>query len=183
MNGTSNKNKNILSVGCGKSITDDNATRLDICPDINPDVVWDLNNYPYPFDDSSFTEIECFDTIEHLEKIPQAVEEFHRILMPDGLLKVTTPHFSCANSYVDPTHRWHLSYFSFDYFQEDNPLSYYSQARFNIKNRQIHFKGNKFTTSIVRRLANRFPETWEQRWAWIFPGWFLYFELQAVKSQ
>jgi hypothetical protein len=26
---------------------------------------------------------------------------------------------------------------------------------------------------VVARLGNRFPRAWEQRWAWIFPAWFL----------
>jgi len=34
---------------------------------------------------------------------------------------------------------------------------------------------------VVRRLANRFPKAYEERWAWILPAWFLYFELKAIK--
>ena len=37
------------------------------------------------------------------------------------------------------------------------------------------------TNRVVRRLANRYPAAYEQRWAWIFPAWFLYFELRVVK--
>jgi len=34
---------------------------------------------------------------------------------------------------------------------------------------------------LVRRLANRYPAAYERRWTWIFPAWFLYFELEVVK--
>lgn len=34
---------------------------------------------------------------------------------------------------------------------------------------------------IVRRLANHFPGSYERRWAWLFPAWYLYFELEVVK--
>jgi hypothetical protein len=34
---------------------------------------------------------------------------------------------------------------------------------------------------IVRRLANRYPLQYEQRWTWMFPAWFLYFELRVIK--
>jgi len=34
---------------------------------------------------------------------------------------------------------------------------------------------------LVFRLANRFPERYERRWAWMFPAWFLYYELEVVK--
>lgn len=166
-----------LSVGCGAKLPEPNLVRLDISEKLSPDVVWDLNNFPYPFADSSFSVIECFDVIEHLDNIPKTMEEFNRILKINGLLRITTPHFSCANSFVDPTHKYHLSYFSFDYFCENHNLSYYSEARYTIKHRYIHFQGSKFNRTIIRKLANKFPQEYEQRWAWIFPAWFLEFEL------
>lgn len=171
----------ILSVGCGSRKSEDGVIRLDISPEVEPDVVWNLDRIPYPFSDSMFSEIECWDVIEHLSDIPKTLEEFHRILVWGGVLKITTPHFSCANSYVDPTHKWHLSYFSFDYFSDEHRLSYYSKARYKIKSRQIQFQGGKINRSIIGRLANKFPKSYEQRFAWILPAWFLYIELEAIK--
>ena len=170
-----------LSVGCGKRTPEPHLIRLDISPDVEPDVVWNLDKFPYPFEDSSFSTVECYDVIEHLQDIPKTLEEFHRILKPNGLLQITTPHFSCANSFVDPTHRWHLSYFSFDYFFESHTLSYYSKARYKVNARHLQFQGGKFNRSIISRIANKFPKTYEQRWAWIFPAWYLYFELEVIK--
>jgi len=37
------------------------------------------------------------------------------------------------------------------------------------------------TNKVVHRLANRYPKEYEERWAWMFPAWFLYFELEALK--
>ncbi|MBD2114432.1 MULTISPECIES: class I SAM-dependent methyltransferase [Cyanophyceae] len=170
----------ILSVGCGKQESRPSVVRLDISADVDPDVVWDLGKFPYPFSNASFDVIECFDVIEHLHEIPPTMEEFHRILKPGGILKITTPHFSCANSYIDPTHRWHLSYFTFDYFCDGHELSYYSKARFTIQYRFLMFQGGRFNRSLVSRLANRFPKSYENRWAWIFPAWYLYFELTSI---
>ncbi|HBB32227.1 MAG TPA: hypothetical protein DDZ80_23695 [Cyanobacteria bacterium UBA8803] len=171
----------VLAIGCGNRQTEHGVVRLDISPSVNPDIVWDLDCIPYPFDNSTFSKIECFDVIEHLSNIPQTLEELHRILKPGGLLKITTPHFSCANSYTDPTHKYHLSYFSFDYFCKDHNLAYYSKVRYRIYNRHIQFQGGRFSRSIVSRLANQFPKLYEHRWAWIFPAWFLEFELEAIK--
>lgn len=171
----------ILSVGCGKNDFDPNVIRLDKSSRVEPDVVWDLDTFPYPFEDSLFSEIKCLDVIEHLADIPRVMEEFHRILKPKGLLTITTPHFSSANSFIDPTHRWHLSRFSFDCFCAGHNLAYYSSARYLMKSHHIQFQGGMFIRSIVSRFANKFPEKYEQRFAWIFPAWFLYFELEAVK--
>lgn len=171
----------VLSVGCGRRSSESNLIRLDISPDVEPDVVWDLESFPYPFGDSEFCVIECFDVIEHLTSIPKVLGEFHRVLKPNGLLKLTTPHFSCANSYIDPTHKHHLSYFSFDYFCEGHDLSYYSAAKYKIRHRHMQFQGGRFNRSIMSRFANNFPKVYEHRWAWIFPAWYLYFELQSIK--
>lgn len=171
----------ILSVGCGYRAGQPNLVKLDKSPQVNPDVVWDLDKFPYPFEDSSFSEIECFDVIEHLGDISNTMEEFYRILAPGGILKITTPHFSCANSFIDPTHKWHLSYFSFDFFCNEHKLAYYSQARYQIEERMINFQGGRLNQAIIRKLANRFPLSYEQRWAWIFPAWYLFFELKAIK--
>ena len=35
---------------------------------------------------------------------------------------------------------------------------------------------------LVWRLANRYPEAYERRWAWVFPAFFLSFELEVVKD-
>jgi SAM-dependent methyltransferase len=175
------ENKTLLSVGCGRKPKESGIVTLDISPEVEPDVVWNLEKIPYPSENSTFSEIECFDVIEHLSNIPNSLEEFHRILQPGGILKITTPHFSCANSYIDPTHKWHLSYFTFDYFSDNHNLSYYSKARYRIRTRHIYFQGGRFNKSILRRLANKFPKTYEQRWAWIFPAWYMYFELEAIK--
>lgn len=170
-----------LSVGCGNKKPEPNLVRLDISAEVNPDLVWDLDEFPYPFANSEFDEIECLDVIEHLADIPKTLEEFKRIIKSGGILKITTPHFSCANSYIDPTHKWHLSYFSFDFFCEGHQFSYYSNARYRIRNRCILFQGGWWNKCIMGKLANKFPNTYEQRWAWIIPAWFLYFELEAVK--
>lgn len=174
-------NSLVLSVGCGKRAPEPGVVRLDISKDVSPDYVWDLDNTPYPFEDRVFSKIECFDVIEHLANIPKTFEEFHRILKIGGDLIITTPHFSCANSYIDPTHKYHLSYFSFDYFSDSHKLSYYSKVKYKITKKHIQFQGGRFNRSFVSRLANRFPHSYEQKYAWIFPAWYLYFELEAVK--
>ena len=44
----------------------DNLTTLDLNPDHKPDVVWDLNNIPLPFEDSAFDEIHAYNILEHV---------------------------------------------------------------------------------------------------------------------
>ena len=170
----------VLSIGSGKQEKEDGLTRLDISAETNPDVVWDLNNFPYPFEDQSYDLIECYDVIEHIDSIPKVMEQCHRILKKGGVIKLTTPHFSSANSYIDPTHKFHLSYFSFDCFSDQHEYSYYSKARFKILKRDLRFNGNRLYRAIFYRVAKHFPKFYETRLTWIFPAWFLYFELEAI---
>ena len=94
---------------------------------------------------------------------------------------MVTPHYSCNNSWTDPTHRWHLAYHSFDYFCDGHVYAYYSRCRYKLKARSIEFQHGRFHRSIMRRLANRWPDSYERHWAWMVPAWLLYFELEAVK--
>jgi SAM-dependent methyltransferase len=169
----------ILSMGSGIEKRKENVVRLDISKETGADVIWNLNHFPYPFEDNSFDIIECFDVIEHVDNIPLVMQECHRILKKEGLMNITTPHYSCSNSYIDPTHKYHLSYFSFDCFSAEHKYHYYSKARFFIVQKKMMFKGFYLRKAILNKIANKYPAFYENHLAWIFPAWFLYFELKA----
>ena len=95
-------------------------------------------------------------------------------------MHITVPHFSSANAYTDPTHCRLFSYFTFDYFDPGHKFGFYSAARFKRVRAQIVFQPS-MTNTIVRRLANRRPFAYEQRWAWMFPAWFLSVDLEVIK--
>lgn len=168
-----------LNLGCGKKHFPDHVN-LDLVPAVNPDVVHDLDCYPYPFPDSRFDEIVVYDVIEHIGDVPSFMREIWRLAKPGAKVQITTPHFSASNSYTDPTHRRHLGYFSLDYFTAGHALNFYGSDGFKVDHRVMYFYptiGNK----VVHRLANRWPRIYEQRWTWIFPAWYLSFSLTVAK--
>lgn len=156
------------------------AVNLDISHEVGADVVHDLARMPWPLPSDRFREVYAYDVIEHLEDVVGVMEEIHRVCKPGALLHITVPHFSSANAFVDPTHRHQFSCFSFDYFDEGHELAFYSRARFKRSRVQIVF-APRLVNKLVHRLANRRPQAYEQRWAWIFPAWFLSIDLEAVK--
>jgi len=168
-----------LNLGCGLR---KRADSLNVDVRGEPDLVWDLDEHPYPLPRGHFEHIFAHDVVEHLASVKDFVEEAHALLVPGGILEITTPHFSCANSYVDPTHRQHLSYFSFDYFTAGHPWSFYSTARFEVVERTIVFRA-RLWDRLVERFANRHPELYEQRLAWTLPAWFLIFKLRTVAPE
>jgi hypothetical protein len=168
-----------LNLGCGMKREAD-AVNVDRVASITPDVVHDLNQRPWPFDDDSFEEISAFDVVEHLEDVVATMEEIHRVAAPGCVVRLTVPHFSCSNAFTDITHRHFFSYFSFHYFTGENEFPFYSPARFRRKRSSIVFYPT-WINKAVWRLAKRWPAAYERSWAWIAPAWFLYFELEVVK--
>jgi len=180
MNPVPPESRTKLNLGCGnKHIAD--FINLDIAPAVKPDVVHDLDRFPYPFPDSRFSEIVVYDVIEHIGDVPSFMREIWRVGKPGAKVTITTPNFSAANSYTDPTHRRHLGYFSLDYFSASHPLNYYGTDGFSVNWREIFF-ARTLVNKLVHRAANRWPHEYERRWAWIFPAWYLQFELKVSKA-
>jgi len=170
-----------LNLGCGRQHLRD-AINLDITASTTPDVVHDLNSFPWPFPDNHFREVLANDVLEHLENFIEAMEEIHRICRDGAVIRITVPHFSCSNAYTDPTHQRTFGYFSFDYVTGDNELDFYTSGRFKKLSSRLFFFPS-LVNKLVWRVANRFPMAYERRWAWMFPAWYLYFELEVQKGE
>jgi hypothetical protein len=108
------------------------------------------------------------------------MEEIHRVSTDDAIVHITVPHFSSSNTFTDPTHKHQFGWKSFHYITGEHELSFYTPCRFRRRTVSIVFAPT-LVNKIVHRVANRFPEAYEDRWAWIFPAWFLYFELEVIK--
>lgn len=175
------KKYTMLDIGAGEHRRPE-TLRLDKSPLVNPDVLHDLDVYPYPLEDNTFEHVFCHHVVEHLDDIVRFMEEVHRILKPGGKLWMYTPHFSSSNSWTDPTHRRHLGYFSFDYFSDngDNVVDFYTSVRFHITLRRLEFH-NRHRWFGVSWLANRFPRTYEKYYCWRFPAKNIHVEMLAVK--
>ena len=65
-------------------------------------------------------------------------------------------------------------------YTTEHELDHYSHARFARRTTRISFYAS-IVNRVVFRLANRWPERYERRWAWVFPAWFLYYELEVRK--
>jgi SAM-dependent methyltransferase len=169
----------VLNLGCGRKRRE-GAVNVDCTARTRPDVVHDLNVRPWPFPNDAFAEVFAFDVLEHLEDVVAAMEEVHRVCRNGARVEITVPHFSSANAFTDPTHRHFFSRFSFDYFDDAHDFGFYSAASFEVVRARVIFaKG--LVNRIVARLANRYPRTYEHRWAWMFPAWFISVELRVVK--
>jgi hypothetical protein len=170
----------ILNLGCGKKKLP-NALNVDIVPDVEPDLVLDVQRRPWPLPSDWFREIHAYDVLEHTEDVVAFMEEAHRVAADDALLVVTVPHFSSANAFTDPTHRHYFGASSFDYFTGQQAHDHYTRVRFRKEAVEVIFH-RTLANKLVHRVAKRFPLEWERRWAWMFPAWFISVRLRVDKS-
>ncbi|MSU31913.1 MAG: methyltransferase domain-containing protein [Pedosphaera sp.] len=119
----------ILNLGAGRKRLE-NAINVDWVSSTGPDIVHDLNVFPWPFRDHSFKEIYDNDVLEHLDDIVKVVNEIHRISESGAQVSITVPHFSSGNAFTDPTHRHYFGSRSFEYFTGESLLSFYADCRF-----------------------------------------------------
>jgi predicted SAM-dependent methyltransferase len=86
------------------------------------DLVCNLTEYPWPFEDGSVDEVRCSHYLEHLtgtERIP-FMNELWRVLRVGTVATITVPYWTSQRSVQDPTHQWPpLSENSFLYFDRD----------------------------------------------------------------
>jgi predicted SAM-dependent methyltransferase len=180
----------VLDVGCGRhKVT--GAVGLDCVAVQGVDVVYDLNIFPYPFPANTFDEIYARHVIEHLEDVPHLLAELHRVAKPGARLFINTPHYSYTGSWRDPTHRWHFSAQSFEYFSVGHPSDYYSGlGRYRIVSIRItmlnlwRLLGMEWLINAVNihprwRFLRRF---WEEYLAFQFRAREIQVILEAVKD-
>jgi hypothetical protein len=99
-----------LNLGCG-------AKRLEGYINIDkfgdPDLRFDLETFPYPWNDNSVVEIEMNHVLEHLGQQTQIylriIQELYRICRPGAKIHVMVPHHRSDRFFHDPTHVRHIT--------------------------------------------------------------------------
>ncbi|MCK4912768.1 MAG: class I SAM-dependent methyltransferase [Candidatus Omnitrophica bacterium] len=171
----------ILDLGCGDA-KEKGAVGIDYRPCQAVDIVHDLNIYPWPLENNFFDLVVCKHVIEHLNDVIKAMEEIHRILKKGGIVKIYTPHMSNIMSFRDPTHKWHFTCGSFDYFIEGlqkNQVSY-TDISFKLVKKRLTFTNN-IVGPLAKSISKLSMETYEKHFCRMFPAKELYLEMQAVK--
>lgn len=98
-----------LNLGCGET-KKVGYINVDWQAAVQPDVIHDLNIFPYPFLDNYFDLIEAAHVLEHLDKPFLAMKEIYRILRPGGELLIKVPHFSRGFTHAEHTHGFDVTF-------------------------------------------------------------------------
>ena len=168
----------ILDVGCGSTKVP-GAIGLDISADTAADIVHDLDEMPYPIEDSRFDQILLQDVIEHVREPIRVFEELHRIARPGARIQLRTPHFTSVLAYGDPTHRHYFSTVAIRSLAEPR-FAHYTDVRFRV----VHITLDMwlpYRAVGLSLLFNRAQDAYEKYFAFIFPTMNIRAELEVVK--
>ncbi|GMR19299.1 MAG: hypothetical protein BMS9Abin34_432 [Patescibacteria group bacterium] len=175
----------ILDLGCGKRKMS-GAVGIDSNPRSDADVIHDLNEFPYPFEDGEFNRVVALNILEHLKEPLRVMEELHRICKSGAAVHIEVPHYSSVDFYTDPTHEHPFATRSFDYLVKGNPLFdfRYSDAEFAKREVRITFSESDWgpLAKLLETAVNQFPLFYETHLAFILTAHKVIFDLEVRKA-
>lgn len=113
-----------LDIACGQR-KQDGYTGIDIAGD--PDIVHDLNEYPWPIDTDTVEEAFCSHYVEHIPMtLPDGrdgliafMTELHRVCVDGAMVRIIHPYCKSERAFWDPTHRRFIAVVTWSYFNRD----------------------------------------------------------------
>jgi len=149
------KRKLKLVLGCGNR-TDPGAInhdRIKHSPEV--DVVWNLDDLPWPWDDNQFVAVQAWAVLEHLKlDLMESMNELHRIVKPGGVVDVKLPYWRSEIGYDDPTHHYVVGLHVFDQFdpetQRGKAYDFYTPRKWHVERCGL----NRGGTSVIARLRS-----------------------------
>jgi len=171
-----------LNLGCG-AFKKDGFVNVDIVRETNPDILINLSRYPYPFLNNCFSRIEADHVLEHLEDPFAVMEEMHRILEPNGDLRIRVPHFSRGFTHADHKRGFDTTFFYYfmpkfkggysgtDYELKGLKLRWFAQPYFKktLLSKRVYYSMLRLG-KIVDFLANIAPFFCSRFWCYYVGG-------------
>ncbi|MBU3940391.1 MAG: class I SAM-dependent methyltransferase [Nanoarchaeota archaeon] len=180
--------KNIrLNLGCGSDIKE-NCINVDKIKLNGVDIVWDLDKYPYPFEDNSIDRIFAFHILEHVKDYEKTMGELNRIMKKNGALYIRVPHFSSAIANSEFHHRFFCFTNSFTnkrLFKTSTDADFIDYFGFKLKYKKLRFeKGYLFWNYLIEPLVELIsPQLYEATiLKGLFPARELFVMLIKVKD-
>jgi len=167
-----------LNIGCGNKRIE-GYIGVDKFECKGSDFLCDIENEALPFNDNSCTHILLDNVVEHFSKVNEVFKEIHRVSDNNCEINIITPHFSSLSSWIDPTHKLHLSYFSFDHFCKTDSL-YYLGSSYEIIEKKLTFPGG-ILGLIGRVIFKISPKKYEKKYCFIFRASTLHVLLRVKK--
>ena len=137
-----------LNLGCGQNRIE-GYVNADREPAVEPDVVMDLEEFPWPFEDNSVDEVVANHVLEHVGADANVfigiMQELYRVCRPGALVHIAVPHPRHDNFVDDPTHVRAITPMTLSLFSKENcakwkelgaansPLAIYANVDFKLR--------------------------------------------------
>jgi hypothetical protein len=96
-----------LNLGCGFN-KPEGYLHVDMFEKCQPDIIHNLESFPYPFEDNSIEEILFNHSLEHIGQQPsvflKVIQEVYRISKNGAIININVPHPRHDDFISDPTH-------------------------------------------------------------------------------
>ena len=120
-----------LNIGFGFNKLD-GYVNVDQFPECTPDVLWNLEQTPWPFEESSVDEMIAHHGLEHLGQETKVffaiMQEFYLLMRHDGLIRITVPHPNHPTFQSDPTHVRAFTYGTFEMMNRAKNLDWAARS-------------------------------------------------------
>lgn len=96
-----------LNLGCGRRRYED-FLNVDAAPECEPDLVFDVETFPWPWEDNSVETVRFIHSLEHMGGDPKVflrlMQEIYRVCRPGARIEIAAPHPRSDSFIGDPTH-------------------------------------------------------------------------------
>jgi hypothetical protein len=114
-----------VNLACGQ-VKREGYIGIDSVATAAADIVHNLYEFPWPFEDDSIYEFTCDHFVEHIPiqlkdgsfGLIRFMEEVWRCLMPGGTIHITAPYYTSMRAWQDPTHTRAITDVTFTYFNK-----------------------------------------------------------------
>tara|TARA_B100001250_G_C19522998_1_gene666816 strand:+ start:88 stop:648 length:561 start_codon:yes stop_codon:yes gene_type:complete len=149
-----------LNLGCGSNILS-SYTNLDKFDYYKPDIVHDLEIFPYPFKNDSVDEVLLSHVLEHIGQDPNVfnniIKELYRICKHNSIIEIKVPHPRHDDFISDPTHVRPITILGLELYNKDLNLEWESKGAANTPLALIHsvnFKIEKVDYKLEENYSN-----------------------------
>ncbi|MCS6790245.1 MAG: class I SAM-dependent methyltransferase [Bacteroidia bacterium] len=111
-----------------------------------PDVVHDLDVFPYPFADDAFDLVEMDHCLEHLKDPFRVMKEVHRITRPGGIVRIRVPHFSRGFTHADHKRGFDVT---FPYYFNPTFAGGYMGTHYKLRKLRLHWFAQPYLKKMV----------------------------------
>eukprot|EP00939_MAST-03C_sp_MAST-3C-sp1_P001730 g1730.t1 len=102
---------------------------------VNPDILWDMEDFPWPFETNSVSEISMAHVLEHVGQDPDVflriIQELYRVSQDRTKIHIVVPHHRHSDFTKDPTHVRPITFDLLQMFSKDSNLLWKRERKAN----------------------------------------------------